>query len=241
MSLNIQTPDPNQALVFDVADPDRHGVVVKAGSEVSEVRYDDGAVRHVANDRLRTVEAVEVELDNPTLAAEPPVPVVVRQGQEAWQRLSRHSTWEDWKQVGAALVVGRAEAMRDGHVNKPKGRSYNAAISAFLKKFGFNGLDKADRSRLLDVMDHQSEVEGWLSKLESKERQRLNHPASVCRPWKASLVVPDPNAPPKVSPVQKLKDSLIDLQEENYRMKRALERGAAISGTRPTGRKTSAR
>jgi hypothetical protein len=211
--------------VFDDADPDRYGTIVKTGPEVSEVRFDDGAVRNVVNDHLHTVEVTEVELDNPVLAAEPPVPVAVRQGQEAWQRLRSHSTWEDWKKVGAALVIGRAEAMRDGHVNKPKGRSYNAAINAFLKKFGFDGLDSGDRSRLLDVMDHQSEVEGWLSKLTPKERLRLNHPASVWRRWKASAVVPNPNTPPKVSPFQKLNESIAILEEENHRMRREIERG----------------
>jgi hypothetical protein len=43
MSLNIWTADPNQA-VFDAADPNRHGKVIKADAEVSQVRFDDGAV-----------------------------------------------------------------------------------------------------------------------------------------------------------------------------------------------------
>jgi hypothetical protein len=70
------------------ADPDRIGKIVSRGPEVSEVRFDDGAVRNVVNDHLRTVEVAEVELDNPTLATDPPVHVAVRQGQEAWLRLS---------------------------------------------------------------------------------------------------------------------------------------------------------
>src|SRR5262249_45038251 len=97
MSLHIWTSDPNQA-VFDVADPDRHGKVIKAGVEVSEVRFDDGPVRNVVNDHLRAVEPTEVELAKPVRPVEePPVHVAVRQGQEAWQRLRSHSTWRDWK------------------------------------------------------------------------------------------------------------------------------------------------
>jgi hypothetical protein len=225
MSLNIRTSDQNQAIVFDVADPDRHGKVINAGVEVSEVRFEDGAVRNVINDHLRTVESAEVELDNPVPPTEPPVHVAVRQGQEAWQRLRSYSTWHDWKQVGAALVIGRAEAMRDGHVNKPRGRSYNAAINAFLKKFGFDDLDSGDRCRLLDVMDRLIEIETWLGELKPNERLRLNHPTSVWRRWKASTVVPDPDAPPKVSPFQKLGESVATLQEENDRMRREIERG----------------
>ena len=113
MSLNIRPPDPNQAKVFDIANPDRVGVTVEAGAEVSEVRFlDDGAVRNIANDHLRTVESTEVELDNPVPSAEPPVHAAVRQGQEAWQRRRSYSTWHDWKRVGAALVIGRAARLR---------------------------------------------------------------------------------------------------------------------------------
>ncbi|MGB6286779.1 MAG: hypothetical protein WBG18_20575 [Xanthobacteraceae bacterium] len=218
MSLNIRTPDPKQA-VFDIADPDRHGKIIRAGEQQSEVRFDDGAERVVPNAHLCPVEASKVELDNPVL---PAAPDTVRQGQEAWERLRSHSTWEDWKKVGAALVIGRAEAMRDGHVNKPKGRSYNAAINAFLKKFGFDGLDSGDRSRLLNVMDHLNAIEGWLGKLPPKERLRLNHPASVLRRWKAATAEPKEQ---KVSHQQKVRDELIRLQEDNDRMRHEIERG----------------
>jgi hypothetical protein len=225
MEMAVPTPMIAGARVFDVADPNRHGKVVSAGSQQSEVRFDGDVSRIVSNEHLRSVETAKVELDNPVSPSEPSVHAAVRQGQEAWQRLRNHSTWHDWKKVGAAMVIGRAEAMRDGHVNKPRGRSYNAAINAFLKKFGFDGLDSGDRSRLLDVMDHQHEIEAWLGKLLPKERLRLNHPSSVWRRWKASTVTINPSAPPRVSPFQKLSESVATLQEENDRMRREIERG----------------
>ena len=222
LSLNIEPSNRNQGKVFDVADPGRVGKIINRGPEVSEVRFDDGAERNIPNDHLRSVETAKVELDNPVLSAEPPVHVAVRQGQEAWQRLRSHSTWEDWKKVGAAHVIGRAEAMRDGHVNKPKGRSYNAAINAWLKKFGFYDLDSGDRTRLFNVMDHLNEIEAWLGKLLPKERLRLNHPASVWRRWKAATAEPKQQ---KVSRQQQAKDELIRLQEDNDRMRREIEDG----------------
>jgi hypothetical protein len=211
------------ALVFDVANPDRRGKIIKAGAEVSEVRYDDGDERNVPNNHLRSVEA-PIAGDELTRSTHPE-DAVLHRGREAWQRLRTNSTWEDWKAVGKAHVIGQATAMRDAHINKPKGRSYNAAFSAWAKKFGFEGLDKGVRSRLLDVMKRLAEIDAWLAKLPPTEQQKINHPNTVWRRWKASTVVPDPNAPAKVSPYQKLSESVATLQEENDRMRRDIERG----------------
>jgi hypothetical protein len=210
--------------VVDVANPDRLGRIVKAGPEVCEVHFDDdGVEQNIPNKCLRAIDAAPVELDCPTLAEQVP-DAAVRQGQEAWRRLRENSTWEDWKRVGRAHVVGRAAAMRHGHVNKPKGRSYNAVFSAWQKKFGFADFDKGDRARLFDVMDHLTEIEDWLGKLPPTERLRLNHPTSVWRRWKAATKAATA-APDKVSSVQKLKNSIIALEEENTRMKREIARG----------------
>jgi hypothetical protein len=115
--------------------------------------------------------------------------------------------------------------MRDAHTNKPHGRSYCAAFSAWAKKFGFTDLDKGDRARLFDVMDRLVDIETWLEKLPLTERLRLNHPNSVWRRWKAATAEPKPDAEKKSSPFEKLKESVAQLEEENARMKREIERG----------------
>jgi hypothetical protein len=223
MSLvDIRAPNPNQA-VFDVADPDRHGKIIRAGEQQSEVRFDDGAERVIPNDHLRQIETSKVELDNPVL---PAVPDAVRQGQEAWERLRKHSTWEDWKKVGAAHVIGRTEAMRDGHVNKPKGRSYNAAFNAWQKKFGFTDFDSGDRTRLFQVMDNLEPIEVHLKTLKLPERLRLNHPSTVLRHWKAAVkAARGEQSEKRVSPVQKLKDELVAVIEERDLYKREVDLG----------------
>ena len=123
-----------QARVYDVADPDRHGTIIRAGFEVSEVRFDDGAERNIPNAHLGGVEASTDtdELDYPTHPAESPEIAAIRRGQEAWRRLRAGSTWADWVAVGMAHVIGRSTAMRDGHINKPKGRSYKT-VSVLIK------------------------------------------------------------------------------------------------------------
>jgi hypothetical protein len=177
--------------------------------------YQDGVV---SPDHHRfDVDGAERALDS---AADQNLPEDIRQGQEALRRLRDHSTWEDWKRVGRAHEAGRTTAMHDSGSNKPAGRGYNAAFHAWVKKFGFD-LDKGDRARLFDVMDHLMEIEAWLETLKPAERLRLNHPSSVWRRWKKETAVVDPNKPAKVSAAQKLKD----LSEENARMKREIEKG----------------
>jgi hypothetical protein len=176
--------------------------------------YQASAERAVPNNYLWTDD----RLDSPTLADQShPEDIAVRQGQEAWHRVRNHSTWQDWKQVGKAHVVGRTTALHDGNSNKPSGRRYNDAFHAWATKFGFD-LDKGDRARLFNVMDHLVEIETWLTTLKPAERLRLNHPSSVWRRWKKATVVVDPNKPAKVSAVKELK-------EENARMKREIEKG----------------
>jgi hypothetical protein len=175
---------------------------------------------------LRAVEAPE--LDNPTHPAdaeEPAEHAVIREGQEAWQRIKM--TWKDWKKVGAAHVIGRTTAMREAHANKPKGTRYNAALRAWQRKFGFEGLkDKGDRGRLFDAMDHLREIDAWLAKLPDEERLRLHHPSSIWRRWKKSTATPDPvDAMSKPSPYKKLQTEHMGLIEELDRYKREVERG----------------
>jgi hypothetical protein len=147
----------------------------------------------------------------------------VRAGQEAWRRLRSNATWEDWKQVGKAHVIGRAAAMREAHVNRPVGRRYNEAFGAWQRKFGFENLDSGDRTRLFEAMDRLAEIEGWLATLTTTERLKLNHPTSITRRWKASTVVPNPDANPRLSPYAQLKDAHARLIEEHHRLQHKIE------------------
>jgi len=122
--------------------------------------------------------------------------------------------------------------MCEAHLNKPEGRNYNAAFGRWQKQCGFADLDKAARSRLFEMMDHLAEIEAWRATLTVTRRLDLNHPTSVVRRWKAAT------APPRektISPVQKLKDELVNLQEQNDRMRREIERGGGDLWT-PEGR-----
>jgi hypothetical protein len=126
----------------------------------------------------RTVGAPAVNrLDNPTDREQS----AICHGQQAWHRLRHDHSWADWTQVGAAVVIGRSEAMREAAVNRPVGRRYNVLFAAWLKQFDFENLDKADRSRLFAVMDHLEEIETWRATLTPAQRLHLNHPSAVLR------------------------------------------------------------
>jgi hypothetical protein len=152
-----------------------------------------------------------------------PDEAVVRAAQEAWGRLRSNATWDDWRQVGRAHLIGRHKAMTEAGVNRPIGRRYNEAFGAWQREFGFENLDQGDRARLFEVMSHLAEIEAWLATLTTGERVRLNHPTSILRKWKGSIVVADPNAAPKPpSAYAKMKEVNVDLQERLHRAEREI-------------------
>ena len=145
-------------------------------------------------------------LDNPTDREQ----ATILHGQEAWQRLRDDHTWEDWKKVGAAHLIGRIWAIHEAHVNRTAGARYKAAFAAWLKKFGFENLDKADRSRLFAVMDHLQEIEAWRATLTPAERLRLNHPSAVLRKWRAAHAI-SRSQNRRLSPIEKRSGREYDL------------------------------
>jgi hypothetical protein len=221
MSLDIRPAAADQGgKVFDIADPNRVGKIIATGSEQSEVRFDDGVSRIVSNVHLRAVEVIADGLcrHNPSSISE-----VVRLGQEAMQRKRR--SWDDWQLIAEALQAGRTEVMRALHTNEANGRRYEKAMGDWLVANGFKEIDKSARSRLLDCLKYRAEIQAWRARLTDSERWKLNHPDTVLRKWKASTMVLDPNATPRVSPYQRLSESVARLQEENDRMQREIARG----------------
>jgi hypothetical protein len=90
---------------------------------------------------------------NPDLscATQPSDPI--KAGQQAWERLQAHQTWDDWKAVGFALAEGRTRAMAAAQTNQPKGSRYNKIYSNWLGARGFSDLGKSTRARLLQCME----------------------------------------------------------------------------------------
>ena len=148
---------------------------------------------------------------------------IVLDAQKAAERLITGAAWNDWVTLGRAARVGRTEAMREAHVNRPEGRGYAVALHCWLARTGLDKVlgDNSTRSRLLDLIDHITDVEVWRQTLQGDKRLELNHPRVVWQHWQRSKVVPDPNKVQKPSPVAQLKQSLIESQEEIAELKEA--------------------
>ena len=131
----------------------------------------------------QSMTQVQHTLDSPTYVISDDKEI--REGQEAWSRLKKHMSWSDWTSVGRAHLKGRQAAMREANTNEPTGRSYNQIFGEWLTRHGFDDIDKSDRSRLFEVMEHLDEIETWLATLPTSNRLRLNHPATVLRKWRA--------------------------------------------------------
>jgi hypothetical protein len=144
----------------------------------------------------------------------------IRIGQEAWKRLSSGHAWDDWLLVGEALLAGRVEAMRSAHTNKPEGRHYSEEFSHWLKSNKFDAIDATTRKRLLKCLEHRNEIQAWRATLTTNKLHELNHPGVVLRRWLKTQVKKPDNAEPKLSPVAKLKATIMDLEEQNHRLVR---------------------
>jgi hypothetical protein len=142
---------------------------------------------------------------------------VSRQGTEAWRRLKREKSWGDWLKVGEALEVGRDWAMNQATTNCPEGKAYNMAFGEWLQKYKLDDMDKGDRSRLFKVMTNLPMIEQWRQTLTLNQRLQLNHPSAVLRKWGTAIEPEktDPTAEPKPT----LRDSVVNLTEENDRLK----------------------
>jgi hypothetical protein len=152
----------------------------------------------------------------------------IRAAQEAWKRLSSGHTLLDWMLVGKACQLLRAEAMCTAHVNRPEGRRYNQEFSDLLKANGFDGIDKATRSRLFAILDNITEVERWLAIVPASKRLHLNHPNTIWRAYQRTIVK-KPEDGKQPSHAEKLKTCLIESQEENARLKSEVERGSPFT------------
>jgi hypothetical protein len=127
---------------------------------------------------------------------------LIKDAQEALNRLHRTNLLADWFVYGKAISALRVDAMRIAKTNKPKGRKYSISMSTLLKEAGLDGVHKTTRSRLTNVMENREAIEAWLAEVPPQKRLRLNHPEPVLSAWKRHIA--GPTEKPKSEPIPEL-------------------------------------
>ena len=92
-------------------------------------------------------------VSNQLVGNDQPIQGVIHRGQLALVRLEQNQTWQDWCAVIKALAKGR-EICRQASGGHDKGKRFNEAMGRWLRCYGFDRIDKSDRSRLLRCADH---------------------------------------------------------------------------------------
>jgi hypothetical protein len=112
--------------------------------------------------------------------------------------------------------------MLEARTNEPTGSRYQAVFGEWLRVEGFDEIDKGDRKRLFDCIAHRDEIESWRATLPLNKRLQLNHPSTVWRNWQNGTVAGKKTASDKpLSPIAKLKQEVIRLEDENVQLRRA--------------------
>ena len=110
----------------------------------------------------------------------------IRAGREAWQAINRAESFEGWRTIGAALAVGKAHALRVTGANAAWGQNYSRAFGEWMKEHGFDKMAKSVRSVAIELHENCAQIEAWRAILPERQRQRLVHPLSNVRRWKAA-------------------------------------------------------
>ena len=105
--------------------------------------------------------------------------------------------WDDWKLVGAALLEGRAIAMRNAGTTTPIGGGYSDAFGEWLTYNRFD-LKPLQRAKLITVMGLLPEIEAWRATLTPFQRARLKDPGSVLLRYRKAIGIKP--APEHVGP-----------------------------------------
>lgn len=106
----------------------------------------------------------------------------IERGKQAWKRLKEagRNSWEEWKLIGTALMTGREHAMAVAKTKK-NGKRYSEQFNIWLQIYDFHTIDKADRTKLLSIMEDLERIEKWRARLTEGQRAAWNAPSTVWR------------------------------------------------------------
>ena len=148
---------------------------------------------------------------NQLVGNDQPIEGVIHCGQLALVRLEQNQTWPDWCAVIKALAKGR-EICRQASAGQAKGRRFNQGMGRWLRCYGFDRIDKSDRSRLLRCADHLEAINHWRAGRPLSEQLELNHPRIVFERWQRTLGKHEDTPEPSVDQGPKRPSDFIDAE-----------------------------
>ena len=148
---------------------------------------------------------------NQLVGNDQPIQGIINRGQVALARLEQNQTWPDWCEVIKALAKGR-EICRQASGDQDKGRLFNKAMGRWLRCYGFDRIDKSDRSRLLKCADHLEDINTWRSGRSLSEQLELNHPRIVFQHWQRTLEKGEDTPEPSVEQGSKTPSGFTDAE-----------------------------
>jgi hypothetical protein len=150
-------------------------------------------------------------VSNQLVGNDQPIQGVIHRGRLALVRLEQNQTWPDWCAVIKALAKGR-EICREASGGHDKGRHFNEAMGRWLRCYGFDRIDKSDRSRLLRCADHLEAIDAWRSGRPLSEQLELNHPRIVFERWQRTLEKAEDTPEPSVDQEPKKPSGFTDAE-----------------------------
>jgi hypothetical protein len=117
---------------------------------------------------------------------QPSLAEIIHRGQQALTRVE-HSHWPDWRDIILAHSAGRSLVLHETKANNTRSSRYRKAMGVWLRCYGFDRIDKADRCRLFECADNLGAIDEWHASLPPERQLGLNHPRVVLTHWKRSL------------------------------------------------------
>jgi hypothetical protein len=160
---------------------------------------------------------------------------IKRRGLDALRRIHRNQVWEDWMEVGEALLIITEEAMAEVGVESWSGddkklvKAFNTRWDAY-EQLASNDpnhkpLSKQERWALREVMT-KPEIGAWRATQTGPKRRKLNHPNAVINGWKRTQ--PRPPSKPR-QPSNLLSPALQERDEEIAQLKAQIEEGPGLT------------
>jgi hypothetical protein len=111
---------------------------------------------------------------------------IIRSGRDAFEEIRKAESFEAWERIGAALAIGKAEALRTSGANAPWGQNYCRQFSAWAKEVGFGTMRASDRSYAILLHENIGSITAWRATLSDKQRGRLTTAQSNVKRWRAT-------------------------------------------------------